>query len=88
VVREIKITKPKNPNKWGKTLAPWFTEKCRGAKRAMASARRSYGRNNENSIAATRAYMKICLEARLEFAVETPDMLKYQPTRFWGMLKR
>ena len=27
VVREIKITSPKNPNKWGKTLAPWFTEK-------------------------------------------------------------
>jgi hypothetical protein len=36
VVKEIKITQPKNPNKWGKTLAPWFTETCREAKREMA----------------------------------------------------
>jgi hypothetical protein len=35
VVKEIKTTIPKNPNKWGKTLAPWFTEECRTAKREM-----------------------------------------------------
>jgi hypothetical protein len=23
----------------------------------------------------------------MEFAKQTPDMLKYQPTRFWGMIK-
>jgi hypothetical protein len=23
----------------------------------------------------------------MEFAKQTPDMLKYQPTRFWGMFK-
>jgi hypothetical protein len=40
VVKEIKITSPKNPNKWGKTLAPWFTETCREAKREMAKTRR------------------------------------------------
>ncbi len=88
VVREITITTPKNPNKWGKTLAPWFNEQCREAKRIMASTKRVYGRNDDQSVAATKAYMKICLQARLEFAAETPDMLKYQPTRFWGMLKR
>jgi hypothetical protein len=88
VVREITITEPKNPNKWGKTLAPWFNEDCRVAKRAMAHARKVYGRNGAESIATTKAYMKICLTARLEFAAETPDMLKYQPTRFWGMLKK
>jgi hypothetical protein len=35
VVRKIKISSPKNPNKWGKTLAPWFTDACRDAKREM-----------------------------------------------------
>ena len=25
---------------------------------------------------------------RQEFAKETPDMLKYQPARFWGMFKK
>jgi hypothetical protein len=40
VVKEIVLTSPKNPNKWGKTLAPWFTEECREAKRTMARARR------------------------------------------------
>jgi hypothetical protein len=54
----------------------------------MASTKRVYGRNDDQSVAAMKAYMKICLQARLEFAAETPDMLKYQPTRFWGMLKR
>jgi hypothetical protein len=40
VVKEIVIRSPKNPNKWGKTLAPWFTEECREAKRNMARAKR------------------------------------------------
>ena len=77
VVREIKISSPRNPNKWGKTLAPWFTETCREAKREMAKSRRLYGRNDKSSIAATKAYLKVCLKARLEFAAATPDMLKY-----------
>ena len=46
VVREITLTSPRNPNKLGKTLAPWFTEQCREAKREMARARRTYGRND------------------------------------------
>ena len=25
---------------------------------------------------------------RREFAKQTPDMLKYQPTRFWGMFRK
>lgn len=40
VVKRVEIKTPKNPNKWGKKLAPWFTEKCRMAKRALAEARR------------------------------------------------
>lgn len=61
VVREIKITSPKNPNKWGKTLAPWFTDKCREAKREMAKTRKSHGRNDICCSIATKAYLKVCL---------------------------
>ena len=32
VVKEFKFTQPRNPNKWGKTLAPWFNDKCKEAK--------------------------------------------------------
>jgi hypothetical protein len=35
VVRKITLSAPRNPNKWGKTLAPWFSDKCREAKRQM-----------------------------------------------------
>jgi uncharacterized membrane protein len=68
VVKEIKITVPKNPNKWGKTLAPWYTDTCRAAKRDMAWARREHGKGDERCKMATRAYFKTCSEARLEFA--------------------
>jgi hypothetical protein len=40
VVKEIKPTVPRNPNKWGKTLAPWFTEECREAKKHLAETRK------------------------------------------------
>jgi hypothetical protein len=43
VVKEITITQPRNPNKWGKTLAPWFNDDCREAKKAVAEAKRIYG---------------------------------------------
>ena len=35
VVKKIAITTPRNPNKWGKTLAPWYSETCREAKREI-----------------------------------------------------
>ena len=68
VVKEINITTPRNPNKWGKTLAPWFTEKCREAKREMGTARQVHGKNDQVSIKATKNYLKVCLQARREFA--------------------
>ena len=60
VVKEIKLTVPRNPNKWGKTLAPWYNETCREAKREMAMARREHGKGDERSLSATRAYFKTC----------------------------
>ena len=40
VVRKIEMRAPKNPNKWGKTLAPWFNEECRLARRTVSQLRR------------------------------------------------
>ena len=46
VVKEIRISHPRNPNKWGKTLAPWFNEICREAKKKLAIAKCTYNKGN------------------------------------------
>ena len=50
VIKEIKISQPKNPNKWGKTLAPWFDEKCREAKKMLANAKRPNPRGDDHIV--------------------------------------
>jgi hypothetical protein len=35
---------------------------------------------------AIKAFYKVCMKGRLDFAKATPDMLKYSPKRFWGLL--
>jgi hypothetical protein len=86
VVKEIKITSPKNPNKWGKTLAPWYNEECREAKKLLTEARKVHGKGDEQVVQAIKNFHKVCIKGRLEFAKTTPDMLKYEPKRFWGLL--
>jgi hypothetical protein len=56
VVKKIIFSQPKNPNKWGKTLAPWFTEECREAKKGLAEAKRLYGKGDAHIAAALRKY--------------------------------
>ena len=29
VVKKVEVKVPRNPNKWGKRLAPWFTKACK-----------------------------------------------------------
>ena len=50
VLKEIKIQQPKNRNKWGKTLAPWFDEKCREAKKMLANAKRTYPKGHDHIV--------------------------------------
>jgi hypothetical protein len=50
VVKKIEIKAPRNPNKWGKTLTPWFNETCREAKREMARVRRVHGNGDKHSV--------------------------------------
>lgn len=71
------MTTPRNPNKWGKTLAPWFNEECRTAKKALAAARREFGRGDARVAAAAREYSSACRRGRAIFALNTPEMLKY-----------
>ena len=87
VVRRVEFSNPTNPNKWGKTLAPWFTEECREAKRARARAVREHGRDSEEAKEAAVRFRRLCVKGKRAFATELPDMLKYAPKRFWGMLK-
>ena len=64
VVKEIKMTTPKNPNKWGKTLAPWFNEECREARKSMAEAKKLYGKGDERVIQAIKFFHKVCVKGR------------------------
>jgi hypothetical protein len=86
VVKKIVATQPKNPNKWGKNLAPWFNEECREAKKCVAEAKQTYGKGDARIVLALRKNHQVCIKGRMEFACSTPDMLKYQPKRFWGLL--
>jgi hypothetical protein len=56
VVKEIKISRPRNPNKWGKSLAPWYTDACRKARQDLAAAKRDFGKGDIRVVQATRAF--------------------------------
>lgn len=60
VVKEVRHTTPRNPNKWGKTLAPWFTEECREAKRAYIGVVRKEGRVSAAAGDALGVYRQAC----------------------------
>ena len=67
-------------------MAPWYTEDCRKARQALAEAKRNCGKGDQTVVHTTRAFHQVCLKGRAEFAITTPDMLKYHPKRFWGLL--
>ena len=48
VVKEIKFMQPKNPNKLGKVLAPWYNDNCREAKRELQETKRNYGKGDDH----------------------------------------
>lgn len=77
---------PSNPNKWSKHLAPWFTEECRSCKKAYILTRRKEGRDSTATKAALKAYREACIQGKYQFSKELPDMLKYRPKQFWGMI--
>ena len=77
VVRKIEMKAPKNPNKWGKTLAPWFTEECRVARHTVVKLRREHLKTHEEVVAANKKFRLACEKGRREFAKDIPNMLKF-----------
>ena len=81
-VRFISTTVPINginPNKWGKTLAPWFSEDCREAKKNLCKIRRLYPKGHELIVTAASEFRAACVIGRRMFANAIPDLLKYSP---------
>ena len=68
VVRKVELSNPTNPNKWGKTLAPWFTEECREARKARTRAIRGHGRDSEQAKQAAREFRRLCATGKKLFA--------------------
>jgi hypothetical protein len=64
VVKEIKMIKPRNPNKWGKSLVPWFNEECRETRKSMAEAKKLFGKGDERVIQAVKFFHKVCVKGR------------------------
>jgi hypothetical protein len=54
------MTPPRNPNKWGKTLAPWFNDTCREAKQELAKMKKIHCKGDSRILTATKAYFKAC----------------------------
>ncbi len=78
-MKRIEIKTPKNPNKWGKQLAPWFDDKYKAAKNLYLEAKYIHGRDSQESKEAAGSYRRTCMESRREFSRELPDLLKYKP---------
>ena len=88
VVARVELSTPRNPNKIHKQMAPWFTQECREARWEFIRARRGGGRGSEGAREAFRGYRAECARAKAAFSRGMPDMLKYKPKQFWGMLAR
>jgi hypothetical protein len=46
VVMASETRSAKNPNRWAKHLAPWYTDTCRQAKREYRLAKREHGKKH------------------------------------------
>ena len=45
-IQRIEITRAKNPNRWVKDMAPWFTEECKKYKKEMRHVRKTNGNDS------------------------------------------
>ena len=50
--------------------------------------RRTHSKDHEAVVAAAKLYRAACERGRGVFARTIPDMLKYEPKKFWNMFKR
>ena len=87
VMTKKTITANNNPNKWEKTLAPWYNEECREAKRHLLHCRHTHGSTSPPALKAYKQYRRCCVRNRAKLQLSIPDILKYKPKQFWKMLK-
>jgi hypothetical protein len=79
VVCKIEVIQPRNPNKWTKTLAPWFTDECRTAKKHLHAMKRLHPSSHPDVVLAVADFKTACAKGRRAFAASVPEMLKYKP---------
>ena len=81
------ISNSRNPNKWDKHLAPWFSEECKIAKAECKEAKIKFGNKSPPAIAAYKEYRKCCRHHRSKLQYNLPNMIKSQPKKFWKILR-
>jgi hypothetical protein len=64
VIRISKARKFKNPNRYEKQMAPWFTEACREARNTYKQVKRAHGRNHNKTTTAYSVFRKVCKKAK------------------------
>ena len=79
VVTKTELSVAKNPNKWDKTLAPWFDDHCREQRQLYIDTRRRHGKSAPATKSAWAAYRQACAAGKSSFQGSLPDMLKYKP---------
>jgi hypothetical protein len=77
VVTKQEIKAAANPNKLRKSLAPWFSEACREAKKAYKLAAKRFGRTSIEAKNLAKAFVNCCQSAQKSFSATLPNLLKY-----------
>jgi hypothetical protein len=49
VIKISTLRKYKNPNRWEKQLAPWFSEECKERRSEYKDAKKRYGRTHKQT---------------------------------------
>ena len=79
--------RPINPNKYTKTLRPWFNTDCRQAQHHLHSIRRAYGAGSPQTVQARRHYRHTLRKARRTYLSKLENLRIYSPAAFWKLLK-
>jgi hypothetical protein len=67
VIKISKTRKFKNPNRYEKQMAPWFSDACREARNTYKQFKKVHGRKHHKTITAYSAFRRICKTAKAQF---------------------
>jgi hypothetical protein len=66
VIKAIQLKHYKNPNRWAKHLAPWFSAICKDARRNYKQQKRQYGKKHGKTKEAYKEFRRICKMSRAQ----------------------